>query len=288
MDNSENREFELREREVRAKEREADLREREVRAKEVELARSWSKNPIVIALIGTAGAIAINIYVTIRNNDNQDKLLRSQIEGNITLEAIKTGNDKDNCRNLLFFVKLGFVRDEKKTIEAACKGKEDIGPPSLPAVMPRAQNPQRESIHETPEVPLSLLREDISGLIAEIKAKGEADATDWLKQQQGAKQEAYDQALKQGRTEAEAKAASAGSPTSNNYTLQHANELRQHGYVSYIPQINELLGFLDLSAASKNSDYLSAKQVVSVNCFTQQFHMASCTESLEQLSRTLR
>jgi hypothetical protein len=119
--------------ETAARERELNLREREVSAREVELKRSRWTSPMVLGLFAAAIGLAGNIVVALVNNSNTQEVQRLQAEANITLTAIKTGtgNTDDACKNLIFFVSLGLVRDPEGKIGKTCKGAP-AGPPSLP------------------------------------------------------------------------------------------------------------------------------------------------------------
>jgi hypothetical protein len=113
--------------------RELDIREREVAAKEEELKRSRWLNPTVIGLFAAALGLIGSVVVARVNNANTQEVQRLQSEANITLEAIKTGtgNTDAACKNLIFFVSLGLIRDSGEKIETQCKGAP-AGPPSLP------------------------------------------------------------------------------------------------------------------------------------------------------------
>jgi hypothetical protein len=119
--------------ETAARKRELDLKEREVLAKEEELKRSRWLNPTVIGLFAAALGLIGSVVVARVNNANTQEVQRLQAEANITLEAIKTGtgNTDAACKNLIFFVSLGLIRDPGGKIGTQCRGTP-AGPPSLP------------------------------------------------------------------------------------------------------------------------------------------------------------
>jgi hypothetical protein len=79
-------------------------------------------------------AFASNIWVTSENNKNALEIERFKAQSTIILQAIKTGNQTDACKNLVVFVKLGLVDDENQTIHKGCPNEfpQDAAP-SLPA-----------------------------------------------------------------------------------------------------------------------------------------------------------
>jgi hypothetical protein len=129
-----------RKRELDIKEREVAAKEREVLAKEEELKRSRWLNPTVIGLFAAALGLIGSVIVARVNNSNTQEVQRLQSEANITLEAIKTGtgNTDAACKNLIFFVELGLVRDPEGKIGNQCHNAP-AGPPSLPADQGRLQ-----------------------------------------------------------------------------------------------------------------------------------------------------
>jgi hypothetical protein len=122
-----------RKRELDLKEREVAAKEREVLAKEEELKRSRWTSPTVLGLFAATVGLLSSMLVAHLNNSNMQEVQRLQSEGNITLEAIKTGigNTDASCKNLQFLVSLGLVRDPEVKIGKTCKGAP-TGPPSLP------------------------------------------------------------------------------------------------------------------------------------------------------------
>lgn len=130
-----------RKRELDIKEREVAAKEREVLAKEEELKRSRWLNPTVIGLFAAGLGLIGSVVVARVNNSNTQEVQRLQSEANITLEAIKTGtgNTDAACKNLIFFVGLGLVRDPEGKIGSQCKGTP-AGPPSLPVDKSGTQN----------------------------------------------------------------------------------------------------------------------------------------------------
>lgn len=109
--------------EVRLKEQELKLKEVEVLAKKRDLSASKWLNPVVIALFAAAIGLVGNIVVTTINNTNTQELERSRNQSTLILEAIKTNGDTNaTCKNLVFFVSLGLVKDINHTITGACPG----------------------------------------------------------------------------------------------------------------------------------------------------------------------
>jgi len=129
------RELDLKEREITAREREVTNSERDVALREIELKRTRWGNPLVLALFAAAIGLIGNIFVARVNNTSTQDLERIRAQSNLILEAIKTGNPDAACKNLLFFVNLGLVRDQDKAIHGQCDSAP-IGPPSLPAFAP--------------------------------------------------------------------------------------------------------------------------------------------------------
>jgi hypothetical protein len=124
-----------RKRDLDIKEREVAAHEREILAKEEDLKRSRWLNPTVIGLFAASLGLIGSVVVARVNNANTQQVERLQSEANITLEAIKTGtgNTDAACKNLIFFVSLGLIRDPEGRINNQCKGAP-TGPPSLPAI----------------------------------------------------------------------------------------------------------------------------------------------------------
>jgi hypothetical protein len=126
-------EMALREREVAAREREVAAREREVSAKEKESSRGTWSNPLVLALCAAALGLIGNIWVEHANNKWAKDTEQLKSQSTLILEAIKTGDPDKACQNLLFFERLGLVKDDDEhTIQHECE-KAPQGPPSLPA-----------------------------------------------------------------------------------------------------------------------------------------------------------
>jgi len=133
----EDREYELKQAEVALKEREVAAREREVTAKEKESHVTWWKNPLIpliVGLIGAALALAGNIITNVLSNRASDKAERVRAQANLVLSVIKTnGNEEDACKNLNFFVRIGWLDDPNKAIHNVCGTKGQGGVPTLPA-----------------------------------------------------------------------------------------------------------------------------------------------------------
>ena len=118
------RELDLKEREVAAKEKEATAKEREV-------GRSRWSMPLVVGLLGTTAGLFVNVFVTSANNAASLSVERQREQSNLVLEAIKTKDPNDVCKNLVFFVKLKLLDDPNHAITDQCKSAPK-GLPSLP------------------------------------------------------------------------------------------------------------------------------------------------------------
>jgi hypothetical protein len=127
-------EYELKQVELTLREREVAAREREVAAKEKESNLSQWFNPLVIGLVGAALALGGNILTNILNNHASDHAERVRAQSNLVLSVIKTnGNETDTCKNLNFFVSIGWLDDERGAIHKVCGTKGQGGVPTLPA-----------------------------------------------------------------------------------------------------------------------------------------------------------
>jgi hypothetical protein len=125
-------EFELRQTELILREREVIAREREVSAKEQEPRPSRWTNPLIISLLVGALALGGNIWTNISNNKASAEAEHFRAQSNLVLSVIKTnGNDEDACKNLNFFVNIGWLEDGKGAIHNVCGTKGGV--PSLPA-----------------------------------------------------------------------------------------------------------------------------------------------------------
>lgn len=99
------REYELREREVAA-------REREVTAKENEGKTSKWFNPVTIAIYVAAIGLFGNILSNYSNNTASASAEHGRHQSDLVLSVIKTGgNEVDSCKNLDFFVRIGWLDD---------------------------------------------------------------------------------------------------------------------------------------------------------------------------------
>jgi hypothetical protein len=130
------REYELKQAELALKQREVAAREREVTAKERESHVTWWKNPLIVGLIGAALALGGNIVTNILSNLASDKAEHFRAQSNLVLQVIKTnGNEDDACKNLNFFVNIGWLDDPNGAIHNACGKKGKDGVPTLPATV---------------------------------------------------------------------------------------------------------------------------------------------------------
>jgi hypothetical protein len=126
------REFELKQTELKLREREVSAREREVTAKEKEGKTSKWLNSVTIAIYVAALGLFANLYTTYSNNRASDETEHFRAQSNLVLSVIKTnGNDEDACKNLNFFVNIGWLDDGKGAIHNVCGTKGGV--PSLPA-----------------------------------------------------------------------------------------------------------------------------------------------------------
>jgi hypothetical protein len=128
------REYELKQLELALKDREVTAREREVAAKERVPRVPWWTNPLVIGLIGAALALAGNIGTNILSNRASAEAERVRAQSGLVLSVIKTGgNEDDACKNLNFFVRIGWLDDPNGAIQKSCGEKGGNGVPTLPA-----------------------------------------------------------------------------------------------------------------------------------------------------------
>ena len=122
-------------REYELKQAELALKEREVIAKEKKSHVTWLKNPVVLGLIGTTLALVVNIITTGLNNRASEKAEHLHAQSDLVLQVIKTnGNTDDACKNLNFFVRIGWLEDPNGTIHNVCGKKGQDGVPTLPAI----------------------------------------------------------------------------------------------------------------------------------------------------------
>jgi hypothetical protein len=121
----------LKEREAISREREVAVREREVSVKEKEGKTSKWLNPVVI----TIGVAAIGLFGNMLNSWSNNRAVEAaehfRAQSNLVLSVIKTdGNEKDACKNLNFFVKIGWLDDPKGAVHNC---ETEGGAPTLPA-----------------------------------------------------------------------------------------------------------------------------------------------------------
>jgi hypothetical protein len=114
-------------------------------------ARQRSKwlSPTVIGLFAAAIGLIGNIVVAAYNNIGLKQVERTRLQSNLILDAIKTGSPDAACKNLSFFVSLGFLDDPQSTIRNC--GNAPSQSPYLP-VQIKIENsalPQRH-LHEAP------------------------------------------------------------------------------------------------------------------------------------------
>jgi hypothetical protein len=127
----------FRESELAIKEREIALRECEIKAKETELDRSRWLNPTVIGLFAASIGLISSVIVARVNNANSQEVERLRSQANLVLEAIKTKEPADACKNLIFLVGVGLLDDSRGTIRSECQS----APKGLPWLPPGNQIP---------------------------------------------------------------------------------------------------------------------------------------------------
>jgi len=90
----------------------------------------WS-SPTVLALIAATVGLLGNLAVAAYNGSTSRQIERDHLRSSLILQAIGTGGPDTACRNLNFFVSLGFVEDPKGTIHKC--GDNPSSSPYLPA-----------------------------------------------------------------------------------------------------------------------------------------------------------
>lgn len=101
-------------------------------AKEKEPRASQWTHPLVLSLVAAAAALVGNILTNILNNRASAEAEHFRAQSNLVLSVIKTnGNEKDACKNLNFFVNIGWLDDPKDAIHKVCGTLEGV--PTLPA-----------------------------------------------------------------------------------------------------------------------------------------------------------
>jgi hypothetical protein len=115
------------------KDRELELREREVLVKEreVDKAKGWN-SPLVLGVLVAALGLIGNLVVALFNNAATQATERARAQSSVMLEAIKTGNTKEACENLVFLVRLKLIDDTSHVITNTCP-EGGRGIPVLPA-----------------------------------------------------------------------------------------------------------------------------------------------------------
>jgi hypothetical protein len=109
-------------------------KEQAAATKEKESQASQWTHPLVISLIGASLALGGNIITNILTNRASDKAEHFRAQSNLVLSVIKTnGNEEDACKNLNFFVRIGWLDDPNGAIHNSCGTKGEGGVPTLPA-----------------------------------------------------------------------------------------------------------------------------------------------------------
>lgn len=101
----------LREREISIKEREQVTKEAELQLKAKEQSSSQWQNPLILAIIAAALAIAGNAILAFINGRQQRTLEAEKSEQQRILEMIKTGNADKAAENLRFLLAAGLISD---------------------------------------------------------------------------------------------------------------------------------------------------------------------------------
>ena len=110
------------------------LREREVAAKEKEGKASKYFNPVTIAIYVAAIGLFGNILTNYSTNKASGEAEHFRAQSSLVLSVIKTnGNEDAACKNLNFFVQIGWLDDPKGTIHARCGKRGESGVPTLSA-----------------------------------------------------------------------------------------------------------------------------------------------------------
>lgn len=119
----------MEDREYELKKSELALKEREVSATEKEAKTSKWFNPLTIAIYIAAMGLFGNIVTNVLNNRASDKAEHVRAQSNLVLSVIKTnGNEDDACKNLNFFVNIGWLDDPNGAIHNVCgKGDATLG-----------------------------------------------------------------------------------------------------------------------------------------------------------------
>jgi hypothetical protein len=128
------REYQLKQAELGLKEREVSAREREVSARENESHIDWWKNPLILSVLGATLALLGTIFTSYCNNRAANTAEHLRAQSSLVLSVIKTnGNEEDACKNLNFFVRIGWLDDPNGAIHNSCGTKGEGGVPTLPA-----------------------------------------------------------------------------------------------------------------------------------------------------------
>lgn len=125
------------------RERELALHNRALELKEADQRESKWRNPLIVAVMAAAVAIAGNAIITYIQNRETDKLAQEKIgadfklaqakaQSDLILEAIKTGDPEKARANLRFFIQAGLIEDPRGKIQQWISSK-DLPSPSLPS-----------------------------------------------------------------------------------------------------------------------------------------------------------
>lgn len=102
--------------------------------RERELRSRWL-NPTTLGLFAAALALVGNIVNATYNNRASREVERTRSQSSLILEAIKTGNVGEACKNLTFFVQLGLLDDPTGSIRRCVETPSSA--PVLPAAQPK-------------------------------------------------------------------------------------------------------------------------------------------------------
>ena len=124
--------------EVALKRRELDIRERELQLKEAEHNAPFWRNPVAVGLVVAGIALSGNLIATSIQSWNAQRVEKQKAQGNLILEAIKTGDKGQVTKNLTFFLQLGFLDDPDGRIQTFIANYAAV--PVLPGESAREQD----------------------------------------------------------------------------------------------------------------------------------------------------
>lgn len=138
----------LREREVTVKEREQVVREEDLNVRKAEIARAGWRNPLMVAILAGALAVAGNGLVAWLNGWQGRQLEETRAESARILEMIKTGDADKAAENLRFLADAGLVSDPQRL--AAIRHFLSIRSPGQGPSLPSPSGSSGEPAPRTP------------------------------------------------------------------------------------------------------------------------------------------